>query len=56
VLRRGALAFFEAPDTPPGAHRFFDLRGGGVTREIEQYGLIIRTLCKKKAPRKGGAS
>jgi hypothetical protein len=41
VLRRGALAFFEAPDTSVGAHQFFDLRGGGVTREIEQFGFVI---------------
>ncbi|MCP4301218.1 MAG: hypothetical protein GY783_11585 [Gammaproteobacteria bacterium] len=39
VLRRGALAFLEASDTPVGAYQFFDLRGGGVTREIKQVGL-----------------
>jgi len=32
VLRHTAPTFFDAPDTPVGAHQFFDLRGAGVTR------------------------
>ncbi|MCP4769061.1 MAG: hypothetical protein GY875_22725, partial [Gammaproteobacteria bacterium] len=42
VLRRGALAFFEAPDMPIGAYQLFDLCRGGVTSEFEQFGFVLR--------------
>jgi len=42
VLHRGARAFFEAPDTPVGAHQVFQLRGGSVTREMEIRGTVYK--------------